>query len=176
MNYFKQLLLLFSIVALMPLKSYAQNIITDKRVFTPVEGRQMANAYGFITTIQGNIKLTIKNCSKWLPGKQKEFKNSYAKWLDRNKTLIKQNASMYSDLVKLVSLSSGKRKKDIELFYREMTTTAIKQYKTILFRKDRTQRKNFCHNFAVRLKAKIMDIASNETVNKFVTNYIPLKR
>lgn len=176
MIYSKQMTILFLIFVLLPLNLFSQNITIDKRVFTPVEGKQMANAYGFIATIQGNVKLTIKNCNKWLPDKKKEFKQIYSKWLNRNRTFIKQNASMYSDLVKLVSLSSGKRKKDIELFYREMTSTAIKQYKTILLRKDQAQRKNFCHNFTARLVSKTLDIVTNKSVSQFVTNYVPIER
>jgi len=153
---------------------YSQNIKLDGRTYTPIEGRQMANAYGYVTSLQGITRYTVRKCSKWLPAYQLKYRFIYKLWRKRNQVYFSQNKKMYSDLVNLVSHSSGKPKKEVNLFYRGMTNTAVKRFKTILLRKELNERTLFCHNFSARLASGILDIKLNKTISIFMENYKPL--
>jgi len=153
---------------------YSQNVMVDGRIFTPVEGRQMAKAYGYVTVLQGIAKLTTKKCSQWLPDYQGKYTIIYRLWTIRNKPYFVRNNKIFIDLVQLVSRSSGQQKKQIALFYRSMTSIAVKRFMTILLRKDHLQRSKFCHAFSARLASGILDIHSNTQVSIFIRNYNPL--
>ncbi len=131
----------------------------------------MANAYGYVTTVQGIAKYSVKKCGQWLPEYKLKYQFIYQLWLKRNQTYFAQNTHIYKDLVNLVSHSSGKRKKEIDLFYRGMTKTAVKRFITILLRKELDERTQFCHVFSARLASGVLDILSNKEISTFIEEY-----
>jgi len=147
------------------------DVRVNGRTFTPDMGRQMGQAYGFVTTIHGIILYTTDNCSRWVPSYREQFQISKDKWVERNAYYVQLSAKIYLDLLTVVSKSSGKSQEEVNRVYSPMVTRAVSQFKSTLGAKDIQTRNKFCVNFITRLNAGAMDVTANGAVAAFMKTY-----